>query len=252
MTTRGRFQGVATVVRFNWHLYALAIGGAAATGLAARWVPAAAALPLLSAAALGVFAVFVSLTATWLAYDASPLYRLQWLDPWMPARGAAANIHAGFDESTALLRARYPGVRWDVFDFYDPVRHTEVSIRRARRAHPPAKDTRAIPTNNIPLPDGAFDRIVLFFAAHEIRDPEERVGFFNELHRLLAPGGRVVVTEHLRDLPNIAAYNLGAWHFHSPADWQATFTAARFTVETVIKPAPLITTYILQSHGKSD
>src|SRR5690606_7253754 len=158
---------------------------------------------------------------------------------WMPAQGTGANIHAGFDESTELLRARYPGVRWSVFDFYDPVRHTEVSIRRARRAHPPAKDTRAIPPTNLLPPDASFDRIVLFFAAHEIRDPEERIGFFRELHRLLAPGGVVVVTEHLRDLSNIAAYNLGAWHFHTPADWQSTFEASRFDVAAVLKPASL-------------
>ena len=41
--------------------------------------------------------------------------------------------------------------------------------------------------------------------------------FFRELKRVLAPGGRVIVTEHLRDLANIAAYSIGAWHFHQRA-----------------------------------
>lgn len=249
--SRSAFQGVSTVVRFNWHLYALALGGATILSLVACLVPAWLARPLLLLPALVVLSVAVSLTATWLAYDSSGLYRLRWLDPWMPAGCKAANIHAGFDETTGLLRTRFPAVSWHVLDFYDPVKHTEISIRRARRAHPPATDTTAIPTRNLPFADAFFDRILLTLAAHEIRDTDERIGFFRELHRTLADNGLLIVTEHLRDPKNIAVYNLGAWHFHSPSAWKTAFATSRFEVVAVLKPAPLITTFILKKHGYS-
>jgi len=246
---RSPFQGVATVVRFNWHFYVIALG-AACLGLLACLLPAWLALPGLVLTALVLLPLPVSLVATWLAYDASRLYELRWLDAWLPAQGAAANIHAGLDETTTLLRARFPGIHWRAFDFYDPARHTEISIRRARRAHPPGADTLAIPTSGLPLADASFDRILLTLAAHEIRDHHERAGFFRELHRTLAADGLVIVTEHLRDLPNIAAYNLGAWHFHRPAAWRATFAAAQLDLVATLKPAPLITTFILRKHAK--
>ncbi len=246
---RSAFQGVATVVRFNWHLYVLALAGAAALALIGCFAPASLALPSLVVSALVLLSACVSLVATWLAYDASGLYQLRWLDPWLPAQGKAANIHAGFDETTGLLRARFSGITWSVFDFYDPARHTEISISRARRAHPAAADSVGIPTRNLPLADASFDRILLVFAAHEIRDPQERIGFFQELHRTLAANGILIVTEHLRDLQNIAAYNLGAWHFHSPATWRTVFEASQLDLVATLKPAPLITTFILKKNG---
>jgi hypothetical protein len=247
--SRTPFQGIFTVVRFNWHLYAIALGGAALLLLIAALSPAWLSVLCITAAVLIILSIAASLAATWLAYDASGLYRLQWLDPWMIAQGNAANIHAGFDETTPLLRARFPKLTWKVFDFYDPVQHTEISIRRARNATPPSTDTVAIPTHALPVADASFIRILLILAAHEIRASDERVVFFRELHRALSADGLLIVTEHLRDLSNIAAYNLGAWHFHRASTWHACFKAVGFDMVATLKPAPLITTYILKKHG---
>lgn len=249
---RSAFQGVATVVRFNWHLYALALAGAAIPILIAGFAPAWLALPCVVLSVLAVLSICVSLIATWVAYDASGLYRFHWLETWMPAQGRAANIHAGFDESTRLLRARFTGVTWSVFDFYDPAQHTEISIRRARRACPPSAETVRISTGNLPVADAALDRILLVLAAHEIRDARERTRFFRELHRALAADGLLIVTEHLRDLPNVAVYNVGAWHFHRLATWKTAFDASQFDLVSLFQPAPLITTFILKKHGRSD
>jgi hypothetical protein len=222
---RSPFQGVITVVRFNWHLYAIALFAAATLIVISSQVPAWIAPHSRVVASLILLSTGLSLAATWLAYDSSELYALKWLRPWIPAHGNAANIHAGFDETTLHLRATFPNLNWRVFDFYDPAHHTEVSIRRAR--------------------------VLLMLAAHEIRDPAERTAFFAELYRALAPDGRLIITEHLRDLPNIAAYNLGAWHFHSRSTWYAAFAASHFDLVTTFRPAPFITTFILKKHGSS-
>ena len=247
--SRSAFQGVSTVVRFNWHFYLIALGAVAALLILATLTTGGPAIICCAVATLAILALAVSLVATWLAYDASGLYRLDWLDPWMSGQGRAANIHAGFDETTALLRARFPRFAWDVFDFYDPVHHTEISIRRARNACPPPAETVAISTRLLPVPAASLDRILLILAAHEIRDASERVAFFRELRRALAPEGLIIVTEHLRDGPNIAAYNLGSFHFHRPAAWHASFAAAGLSLVATLTPAPLITTFVLKPDG---
>lgn len=246
---RTALQGVTTVVRFNWHLYVLSLAGIALLLLIAAFSPPALAVACVSSAVLTTLFIVISLVATWLAYDASRLYQLDWLDSWMITHGDAANIHAGFDETTPLLRSRFPGYTWRVFDFYNPEQHNEVSIRRARAANPPASETIAISTQNLPVSDASLDRILLILAAHEIRNPQERIVFFRELHRALAANGFIIVTEHLRDLPNIAAYNLGSFHFHRPSTWLEAFAAAHLELVATFQPAPLITTFILRKNG---
>jgi SAM-dependent methyltransferase len=243
--TRVPFQGVWTVVRFNWHLHAAGLAGCTLLALAAGQFTGLGRLLLLAVAAAMLAQILASLAATWVAYDASQLYRFYWLDPLLAGAERAANLHAGFDETTRLLRTRFPTIAWEVFDFYDAAAHTELSIRRARRAHPPAPGTVAIRTDTIPLPDGTLDAALLFLAAHEIRKLEERVRFFRELRRVLKPGGRVIVTEHLRDAGNLLAYSVGAWHFHPRSAWLATFQAAGFHVRREFRNNPFITTFVL-------
>ncbi len=244
---RHRFQGVWTVLRFNWHFFALADVGIAASLLASPWLPPPWQQVALALAGIASLTLGASLAATYIAYDATGLHRLDWLSPWMPPSVTiAANIHAGFDETSATLTARFPRVAWSVFDFYDPAKHTEISIRRARAAHPPRAGTVAIATPAIPLPDASIDRVLLLLAAHEIRDHGERVAFFRELHRTLRTDGHVIVTEHLRDAANIAAYNVGAWHFHPPREWLATFQEAGFAIVTREKLNPFITLFVLR------
>lgn len=243
---RRPFQGVWTIIRFNWHLHAGALAAIALLLAGAVWLTGLASLVCALLAVPAILSVMLSLLATWHAYDASGLYQPAWLAPLLENARHAANIHAGFDETTALLKSAFPDINWHVFDFYDPAKHTEISIRRARNSHPPPPDTLAIRTDHIPLADGSLDRALLILAAHEIRDHEERTTFFRELNRVLASGGRVIVTEHLRDLANIAAYSVGAWHFHPRAAWLATFHAAGFRVAREFRNNLLITTFVLE------
>ena len=248
---REPFQGLMTVLRFNWHFFVLALVGILALPLLSWWLAPAYLTIAAAASAVGFLTIITSMAATLHAYDLSGLYVLRWLDPWMSGAGTGANIHSGFDESSELLRERYPGVNWHVFDFYDPAKHTEISIRRARAAHPAHPGTVKATTSHIPLEDHSLDRAVLMLAAHEIREHGERVTFFRELYRVLSEDGFVIVTEHLRDFSNIIAYTMGAWHFHPRSEWLATFAEAGFHVAAETKNNLLITTFILHKHGTS-
>lgn len=243
---RHSMQGVWTVVRFNWHLHAAALA-LAAVFLTTAWFLTGIPAQISALVGFGTLAsIAVSLAATWWAYDASGLYRMDWLSEDMAGTRNSANLHAGFDETSHLLEKKFPEAAWHVFDFYNPSRHTEISIRRARKAHPPQEKTISITTDSLPLGDGELDRALLFLAAHEIRDHDERVRFFREIRRSLRMDGRVIVTEHLRDIANIAAYSLGAWHFHTRDEWLGTFEDAGFRVVRTFSNNLFITTFVLE------
>ena len=243
---RTPLQGVGNVVRFNWHFYAGALAAGLALGALALAGPVGLRPSALVLLALLLLPVLGSLLATTYVYDFAGLYQFRWLPATLPATARVLTISAGFDEVSAPLAARYGPGQVQAADFYDPARHTEVSIRRAQQAYPPFPGTLAISTTApLPLPAAGLDLVVAFLSAHEIRDDAERAAFFRELGRVLAPTGTLAVTEHLRDPANFLAYTLGFLHFHSRRTWLATFRSAGLRVAREVHTTPLITTFLL-------
>jgi len=192
----------------------------------------------------------ISLLVSYYVYDRSGIYELNWLNNrQINTNGIIVNINAGFDETSVSLTQKYPQAELLVYDFYDPQKHTEISIERARKAYPPFPGTKTIDTTDIPLKPNDIDHIFLIFAAHEIRNEEERIIFFNQLQKTLKPGGTMIVTEHLRDLSNFLAYNFGYFHFFSRKTWEGDFKAAELEIADEFKITPFITTFILKKNG---
>jgi SAM-dependent methyltransferase len=129
--------------------------------------------------------------------------------------------------------------------FYDQALHTEVSVKRARKAYPPYPGTLSIRTDNVPLSEDTADVIFLLFSAHEIRDHAEREVFFTRLKKALKPGGSIIIAEHLRDPLNFLAYNFGFFHFFSRRTWEQTFTKAGLSIIAESTITPFITTFTL-------
>ncbi|RFP66060.1 methyltransferase domain-containing protein [Hymenobacter lapidiphilus] len=248
---RGPLTGVANIVRFNWPFYALAASAVLLLGVAAVWAP----LGWGGYAGLALLAVlipaFVSLLASWYVYDRSDLYRFDWLPAAAPPR-RILNIHAGFDETSALLQQQFPAAELLVFDFYDPQLHTEASIRRARAAVAPYPGTVQVRPAVLPLPAASIDQVFVLLAAHEIRQPSQRIAFLHEMGRVLAPGGRAVVVEHLRDPANFLAYTVGFLHFYSRATWLRAFAAAGLQLERELKITPFVSAFIVHNITADD
>ncbi|MEP7076811.1 MAG: class I SAM-dependent methyltransferase [Acidobacteriota bacterium] len=247
---RRPFQGLWNVIRFNWPFYVLALGLMPVVLVIRYFMPlqfrVAADFLLIFAAIL----TLLSLAVSWYVYDLAGFYRLDWLAKLQSGSSATIiNINAGFDETSELLKSRFPDAEMIVYDFYDPAKHTEASIKRARAAYPPFPGTRQVTTGELPLGADSADRIFAIFSAHEIRKADERRAFFFELNRILSPNGQVVVVEHLRDASNYLAYNIGALHFHSRESWLDTFAAARLDIEDEIKLTPFVTAFFLKKHG---
>ncbi len=244
---RTAFQGVANIVRFNWHYYALAALVGIALLLVKAYLPPHYQWIVIAGEALVTWNTLISLVFSYYAYDVSGPYDLRWLYTLnINDRGIAANIHAGFDETSALIQEKYPGMQLRAFDFYDATKHTEVSIERARKAYAPYPGTVAVATTKWPYTVPTFDHIFLVLAAHEIRQDAERIAFFRSLKKSLRPGGNIIVVEHLRDVPNFIAYTIGFLHFHSRATWIRTFHEASLTLKKEEKINALITVFCLE------
>lgn len=240
-------RGVRQIVRFNWPFYALAFGVLAiAPPVMLRLpLPGVVRVILFAATALAGLWVATSLIASWIVYDRSPLMRWEWLpralgfqpDAWI-------NIHSGLDESTPAVRALL-GTSGRVFDMFDPEEMTEASIVRVwgKRS---TSESEQVDFHHLPVPTGTIEAALLLLSAHELRTEKARLALFTELRRVLGPGGRVVVAEHLRDAANSLAFGPGVLHFHSRRTWTRCFSRTRFDIHTEFPITPFVRVFVLR------
>ncbi|UIR56918.1 class I SAM-dependent methyltransferase [Sphingobacterium sp. SRCM116780] len=241
---RKPFQGVLNIIRFNWHFYIIALLFFAGLFFCYVHVPPEFKIYVLTFTFLAISSTLLSLLASLYIYDLSDFYALKWLkkeDKFLHI----VNINAGFDETTPLLQQVYTNSTVQVFDFYNEEKHTEVSIKRARKAYPQSESIINIETNSIPLASQTTDKVFLILAAHEIRNSKERTRFLKEINRILKPNAEVYVIEHLRDIPNFLAFNIGFLHFHRKKTWIKNFKEADLTIVTEHKHTAFITIFKL-------
>ena len=164
-------------------------------------------------------------------YDFSGYYDFHWIDPFIEDKDQIkriVNVNAGFDETSFIIHDLLPDAALSVFDFYNPIRHTEPAIKRARKVTMIYPNTKQIASNAIPLDSATVDMVFLLSAVHEIRSHEEKVLFLKECYRICRPGSQVIMVEHLRDIPNFLAFTIGFTHFFSRTIWKAAFEQAGF------------------------
>lgn len=245
---RRPFQGVLNILRFNWHFYLLSLVFLVLLIFLAGFFPAYSQVYLYGLCFLILWMNIVSLLVSYYVYDLSGLYDFSWLKVLETDR-RIINISAGFDETSHMLKNRFSAAELIVLDFYDAQKHTEVSIKRARKAYPMFEGTRQVNTTELCLEDDSADKIFVILSAHEIRDESERIIFFKALKKALKPNGQVFIIEHLRDRANFLAYNIGFFHFYSKSTWCKTFREAGLKVQCEIKQTPFISIFILQKNG---
>lgn len=222
--TPTRYSGVLKIVRFNWPWY-IGVLAATVTGIFllnlraihSRWV-----VLVVAGLLVADLWLLVSLAVSHYIYDRSLVSRARWLDRVdSTSVRRAAIFHAGQDEASEAVVRALRNAEIHTFDFYDPARNGTASLKRARALA--KRHDAAIASDNIPLKNETLDLALVVFAAHEIRQDMQRAAFFRELARALAPGGRVVIVEHVRDVWNFLAYGPGAFHFLSRQTWSRSF-----------------------------
>jgi SAM-dependent methyltransferase len=245
---RGRFQGVRQIIAFNWQWYVVGAGATLVLIIAllaserlASWRAVA-----VAGLVLAVIWSVASLAASHWIYDRSCLREWRWVPDALarePRRWC--NLHCGLDESSSQLRQLFPNAESTVLDIFDPVQMTEKSLHRAR-VREGCGGAGLSEFRNLPLECGVMDAIFLMFAAHELRRPCARRELFAEVSRVLGADGEAIVAEHLRDLPNSAAFGPGAFHFFSAREWRRVFSEAGLQVRHEFNITPFVRVFILR------
>ena len=228
------YKGAGQVLRYNWPAYATAAGVLGLSLVAPRRLRR----PLVVIGLTGAWFAAASLVVTNLVYDRSEYAAWEWplrLFERPPRR--VAILHAGLDNVSASLRRLWPDTEIQVVDFYDAATMTEPAIARARAGR----------RHGDPLSDiGAeLDAVFIVLAAHELRTRPGRADFFRRVRGALAPRGRVVLLEHLRDVQNAAVYGPGALHFLPRKAYLAAFEDAGLDLLVERAMTPFLRLFVL-------
>ncbi|WP_299107405.1 methyltransferase domain-containing protein [uncultured Tenacibaculum sp.] len=242
---RKRFQGVLNILSFNRHFYIIGV-----SALIVLWClqsffnwPEYIKWVILLFFSYGLL---IPLIVSAYVYDYSRYYDFEWLEKLelVDSRNTKIlNINAGFDETSFIIKRKLSKSTLKVFDFYEELKHTERAIKIARKVSQVYPNTEVIKTNRIPLKDKSVDTIFLLSAAHEIRSNSEKVTFLKECNRVLKYKGKIILVEHLRDLPNFLAFSVGFTHFFSKNTWKNVFKEAGLSIKNEIKFTPFMSIF---------
>lgn len=243
---RKKFQGVVNILSFNRHFYIAGIGILALIIISHQIFEWSDLLFWIIISAF-VYGLTIPLIVSAYVYDFSGYYDFKWLKNCSINDSKVKqilNINAGFDETSFIIKNNFPESDLKVFDFYDSERHTEPAIIRARKVSLVYPNTQQMKSNLIEMTDQSADIIFLLSAAHEIRSNEEKIHFLKECHRVCKSDGKVIMVEHLRDLPNFLAFSVGFTHFFSKKTWRNAFKNSGFKTFEEVKFTPFMSIFI--------
>jgi len=238
------FVGMLRVVRFNWPLYvASALAVLALLLLAAQSIFAGGVRAVfLLCSILVLLQTLLSLLASHWVYDRSALRDWRFLLELLNEQDSLCivNVHSGYDETSGALRQLFAKADIATVDLYPALGRREPSIVRARKLYPPVAKSICETISDWPLTDCSVDFILIAFAAHEVRDPEQRKLLFQQARRVLKPTGRIVLVEHVRDFSNFVAFSLGFLHFLPLAEWISCASRSNLKIAKQYRITPLV------------
>src|SRR5207253_5096926 len=99
--------------------------------------------------------------------------------------------------SHGRIARRLPPSPLPALDLYGTLGVDGASVRRARRLA--EREGLGTFVTTLPAAPASVDSLLAIFALHEVRDRAAREAFFVGMADALAPGGHLLLVEHLRD-----------------------------------------------------
>ena len=241
-----RPNGALRIFAYNWPIF-VGTWSAALIGLfALNWVRAPFSWLILVAVGSSLSWSVLSLLVSTYIYDRSALTSGRWVKALLGDEVRTwASVHAGLDAEVQLSDV-LSGRCLARLDIFDRQVMTSPSILRARALTAPSHSVTSCTPSALALEDRSCDALIIAFTAHEIRDRATREAFFGELRRVLRPGGRALLVEHLRDLPNFLAFGPGCLHFLGRAEWLRLAARAELAVASETRVTPFIMALALE------
>jgi len=242
MNRSGRFSGTIGTVYAHWPVYALAYGSMIAAliliGVGARqaWfslIPLGVALLLVQ----GYF-LFAWLWAAHQLYDNDGIVSHQVLFDMGAIQDSETFvfIDLGRRRPAMELSRRLTTGQVIVVDVYNPQWTTSRALarRRAQRPsppHDPRLSWRDGDVNLIPLPDKSVPAVILSQVLSEFWQHGDRLMLLREVHRILAPDGRLLVAERVRTQTNWLVMGPAGLGLHAATYWHHLLGQAGFRLQ---------------------
>src|SRR5687767_1323398 len=122
---RRKFQGVLNILSFNRHFYYAGLGIIALIFASRFLIDWSETLFWIIIAAFATGLIMPLIVSAYV-YDFSNYYQMDWLKKIIRDDKdirKVANINAGFDETSFLIKEKLPGSELHVFDFYNAHQH---------------------------------------------------------------------------------------------------------------------------------
>lgn len=219
-------------------LYAGLIGCLLFIGLSAEW-GGLAFVPFMTAV-FGFFLYFI-LVGIWAA---SQVYGRGGLLPHhvlfdmgqLQAEDQFLYLDLGYRRRAFSLSRRLTSGKVLIVDLYDPQWTPSPALARWRKRMPPAPDDvrfvwKAGSVNLLPWSDGTLSAVIVCQVLSEFFQEGDRRCLLQEIYRVLAPDGRLLVAEQVRSRTNWFVWGPGALALPTAVYWRTLLQEAGFQLQ---------------------
>ncbi|HSM59016.1 MAG TPA: class I SAM-dependent methyltransferase [Candidatus Sulfomarinibacteraceae bacterium] len=240
MESDAPFSGTLKHINAHWPTYLGGYGGAIALALALilfasgrEWWG----LLLVAVVVLLVTAYFLlaSLWATHQQVDlkqnqpAAVLFRLGRLQP----TESFVHVGLGVQETPVRLSRHLTSGCVTAVDVYNPqLAPSRPLARRRQQSRPPRNDPRLTwsegSINLLPLPDSSTNAVTISHTLTELRQHGDRQRLLQEIHRILSPGGQLILAEPVRTRTNWLVGGIAALRMESLPYWRRLLSETGF------------------------
>jgi hypothetical protein len=241
MNVTGRHQGALRYIAAYWPTYVLLYGGGTiwlllvivVSAQVGWWafVPLAFALLLL----LGYFFGASVWTAHKLYdWDQQPDYDVLFELSGLRPHDTFVHPNVGRRDTAVRLARHLTRGRIIVVDLYHPQLTPSRSLarRRSQNGSAPRPDPRLVWRDGrldlLPVPDNSVKAVIMCRTAVEFWQHGDRISLLQEIYRVLAPGGRLLLSERVRSRTNGLVMGPVAWQLPAAAYWRDLLVAAGF------------------------